>query len=139
MSLHHLPTLSPPSEGGNPHLPTYPPSPSRIFDEAEADDEDGDGSGGLSRTGRAERDRQRDRNTHEPNGEEWNDVYSDRDEMAALVTELELSPEGEGSSRYDGPFQAMDAREVVGIVLSVGVVLLLAVSAGLTTIYDWVL
>jgi hypothetical protein len=121
------------------HVPAYPPSPSgRIFDADEADDEDV--SRGLSRSGRSARDRGRDFG-HERNTdtEAWNDPYPDRDEMAALVTELELDPEGEGSSRYEGPFQAMDAREVVGIVISVGVVLLLAVSAGLTTIYDWVL
>lgn len=137
MSLHHLPTLS---TSDNVHIPNYPSSPTpRISDEEEHKSRGLSPSLSLSRS-RPERDRQRDSNGNERNGDEWNELDPDRDdEMAALVTELELDPEEEGSSRYDGPFQAMDAREMVGIVLSVGIVLLLAVSAGLTTIYDWVL
>jgi len=41
--------------------------------------------------------------------------------------------------KYTGGFQAPDTRELVAMALSFGAVVVLAVAAGLTTIYDWVL
>ncbi|WVR07785.1 hypothetical protein IAU60_004828 [Kwoniella sp. DSM 27419] len=60
------------------------------------------------------------------------------------------SPIGQPSSRlrnqdyeldleYDGPFQPPDSKELTGIILSCVGVLILAVAAGCTTIFDWVL
>jgi hypothetical protein len=46
--------------------------------------------------------------------------------------------QGARQTAYDGPFQAPDSREVVGMTISFVVVLMLALAAGLTTIYDWV-
>ncbi|KAK8853112.1 hypothetical protein IAR55_003813 [Kwoniella newhampshirensis] len=40
---------------------------------------------------------------------------------------------------YDGPFQPPDSKELLGILLSFGGVAILAIAAGLTTIFDWVL
>jgi hypothetical protein len=42
-------------------------------------------------------------------------------------------------ARYDGPFQPPVGNEMVGIVASLVGVLVLAVAAGFTTVYDWVL
>lgn len=40
---------------------------------------------------------------------------------------------------YEGPFQPPDSRELIGILASISAVLVLALAAGMTTIYDWVL
>lgn len=46
---------------------------------------------------------------------------------------------GGGGQGYDGPFQPPDSRELFGILASVSAVCVLAVAAGMTTIFDWVL
>lgn len=43
------------------------------------------------------------------------------------------------SFEYTGPFQPPDSKELLGIILSFVGVLVLAVAAGLATIFDWVL
>ena len=54
--------------------------------------------------------------------------------------EDEEDEEDEQSSLgYTGDFQKPDAKELLGIVLSVTGVGLLALAAGFTTIFDWVL
>lgn len=40
---------------------------------------------------------------------------------------------------YEGPFQPPDSQELIGILASVSAVCVLALAAGMTTIYDWVL
>ncbi|WWC71902.1 uncharacterized protein I206_105861 [Kwoniella pini CBS 10737] len=40
---------------------------------------------------------------------------------------------------YDGPFQPPDSKELLSIILSVVGVMILAIAAGCTTIFDWVL
>jgi len=57
----------------------------------------------------------------------------DHDEDASVDEDID-----EGLN-YTGGFQAPDHREVVGIALSFGAVIVLAIAAGLTTVYDWVL
>lgn len=50
--------------------------------------------------------------------------------------------EGRGGAsevRYEGPFQPPVGKEMVVIIASLVGVLVLAVAAGFTTVYDWVL
>lgn len=45
---------------------------------------------------------------------------------------------GEGGFTYTGGFQSIDSKEMIGIVVSFSAVAVLALAAGLTTVYDWV-
>lgn len=56
------------------------------------------------------------------------------EEMRMLGGDIPQRPK-----RYEGPFQKPDSKELMAILLSFTAVALLAVAAGLTTIYDWVL
>ena len=63
------------------------------------------------------------------------------EECAALGSDDDDDNEDEADERlnYTGGFQAPDTSEVIGVALSFGAVVVLAVAAGLTTIFDWVL
>ncbi|WVW86034.1 hypothetical protein I302_108072 [Kwoniella bestiolae CBS 10118] len=45
----------------------------------------------------------------------------------------------DGEVKYEGPFQPPDSKELLSIIFSVVGVTILAVAAGCTTIFDWVL
>ncbi|WRT70343.1 uncharacterized protein IL334_007341 [Kwoniella shivajii] len=45
----------------------------------------------------------------------------------------------DNNMEYDGPFQPPDSKELLSIMLSIGGVIILAIAAGCTTIFDWVL
>lgn len=63
------------------------------------------------------------------------------EELQRDLEAFEIEPEGyrAEAARYEGPFQPPEGKEMVGIVASIVGVLILAVAAGFTTVYDWVL
>ena len=80
---------------------------------------------------------------HSPDSEFGMRAKADRrvlEEDAASSTDEDGNKDGANERlNYTGGFQAPDTREVIGIALSLGAVMVLAVAAGLTTIFDWVL
>jgi hypothetical protein len=65
-------------------------------------------------------------------------------DIEALDSDLAVHPAGAGLGQaggadYAGPFQPPTGREATGIAVSIAAVAMLAVVAGLTTVYDWVL
>ena len=67
------------------------------------------------------------------------DTPSDDGAQKVVYDGMEEEEEVDERLDYVGGFQPPDMREAVGVALSFGAVVVLALAAGLTTIYDWVL
>ncbi|WWC64704.1 uncharacterized protein I303_107315 [Kwoniella dejecticola CBS 10117] len=65
-------------------------------------------------------------------------IPTSRSSPTHLDMDLELET-NDTSISYDGPFQPPDSKELLSIILSVVGVMVLAIAAGCTTIFDWVL
>ena len=71
---------------------------------------------------------------------EAEDIYEEDENDKNEQEEEEVDEEElDETLNYTGGFQSPDSSEFIGIGLSFGAVLILAIAAGLTTIYDWVL